>query len=111
MNAMNGAALNDRQKQALDFTFAEHLRVKGELEEAQSENATLRQALAEAFIQIETLRSWNTHLESQVETAGIKRNQAIAERAVYETFFAGILAQMREFKVPAVPLIAEPDQQ
>lgn len=103
----NGPELSPRQMQALEFTFADHLRVIGERDAAQQDVGKLRQAVTEALTQIETLRSWNAHLESQVESAIAKRDQAVAERAVYETFFAGIQAQMREFKVPAVPLIRQ----
>ena len=77
----NGVDLTDRQKQALDFTFAEHLVVLGERDAARREIGELRMALSQAAVESEALRSFNTLLESRVEGCVAERDEAVAKRA------------------------------
>jgi hypothetical protein len=91
-NELNGAdigrdrepptnGLKDRQQQALDFTFAQHLIVQGELEDARQAIARLESVLTQAKVEIEALRSFNTMLESRIESAIAERDLAVGQRA------------------------------
>lgn len=53
------------------------------------------------------LRDEIASLRRQLEESHLRCIQAMAERAAYETLFCGFLAQMREFNIPAVPLIKD----
>jgi hypothetical protein len=103
----NGVDLNERQMQALDFTFADHLRVVGELEDVRRQNVELLDLITRSKVEIEALRSFNNLLESRVNAAIAERDLAVGQRAKYEALFSMMLATMREFNVPAVPLIRE----
>ena len=46
-------------------------------------------------------------LESRAVTMQLERDEAVAERAVYETLFISLQAQMRAFKIPSAPLIRD----
>jgi hypothetical protein len=45
--------------------------------------------------------------KSKAESALSIRDDAVAERAVYETLFISVQAQLRAFRIPAAPLIKE----
>lgn len=97
--------LNDRQQQALEFTFAEHLVVKGELEEAYRKLELAEKLIAVNKIEIEGLRVALEQSQTRIQSYQIERDEAVAKRAELEGLFSMIMATMREFKVPAVPLI------
>jgi hypothetical protein len=97
--------LNDRQQQALEFTFAEHLVVKGELEEAYRKLELAEKLIAVNKIEIEGLRVELETSRTRIQSYQIERDEAVAKRAELEGLFSMIMATMREFKVPAVPLI------
>jgi hypothetical protein len=46
-------------------------------------------------------------LESRAQTMQLQRDEAISDRAVYETLFISIKAQLRAFAIPNEPLIRE----
>ncbi len=75
--------LSDHQMQALTFTFADHLRVKGELDNANDEIAELRVRLAETEAALKAMREHNDFLEDKLNVATIDRTRAIDERAEY----------------------------
>lgn len=45
--------------------------------------------------------------QNKAESALSVRDDAVAERAVYETLFISLQAQLRAFRIPAAPLIKE----
>jgi len=104
-----GQARADENARAVEAGLAMHLRVKAELEDARREIAALRQQLTEAAVENESLRSFNNLLESRVNGSVAERDLAIGQRASYEALFAMLQATMREFQVPAVPLIRQRD--
>jgi hypothetical protein len=103
----NGGQLNDKQQQALEFTFAEHLRVKGELDEARREIGELRMSLSQCAVELEALRSFNNLLESRVAGCVADRDLAVERRAKNEAVLEAVMAILREHKVSAVPLVRE----
>ena len=105
----NGNGLTDEQTKAVEAGLAMHLRVKGELEDTQRDNATLREAVTKSLVEIEALRSFVNLLESRIQGCIAERDLAIGQRAQYEALFSMLQATMREFKVPAVPLIRKAD--
>jgi hypothetical protein len=100
----NGQPLKDDQQKALEFTFAQHLIVKGELEDARNEIGLLRQQITEQAVAMEGLHSLNNLLESRIEGCMAERDQAVKEHAQLESFFRMVFAAMHEFKVPLVKL-------
>lgn len=78
--------LSDKQMEALNFTFADHLRVKGELDDARDQIAELQSALAQAHVTIDALKQWNQHADDRVAKAVADRDQAFEQRAKYESF-------------------------
>ena len=105
----NGNGLTDEQSKAVEAGLATHLRVKGELDEALRDNAGLREVLTKNSVEIEALRSFVNMLESRIEGCIAERDLAVGHRAQYEALFAMMQATMREFKIPAVPLIRKID--
>lgn len=72
---------------------------------AERDAAQLRTDIAGHLVELEALRSRLADMESRVATAMLVRDQAVADRAVYETLFISIQAQLRAFQVPAAPLV------
>jgi hypothetical protein len=101
----NGNGLTDEQTKAVEAGLAMHLRIKGDLDDAHRELHELREVIAKNTVEIEALRSFNNLLESRINGCIAERDQAIGERAQFEALFSMIMATMREFKIPAVPLI------
>jgi len=98
MTDTNGQ-LSDRQMQALDFTFAEHLIVVGELKNARDQIAELEAARARDQVTIETLKQWAEHNDKRVADAVAVRDRAVEQCAKYEPFLdiiASAIAKMRE---------------
>lgn len=46
-------------------------------------------------------------MESRVATMTMVRDQAVADRAVYETLFITFQSMLRAFAIPAAPLVVE----
>jgi hypothetical protein len=107
LDKRNGAGLSDEQSKAVEAGLAMHLRVKAALDDAQRVIATQQSAITQAAVEIEALRSFNNMLESRIAGAVAERDLAVGQRAKYESLFAMMLATMREFQIPAVPLIRE----
>ena len=101
----NGNGLTEVQMDALQFTFADHLRVKGELEEAHREILALRMQLSQAAVENEALRSFGNLLESRVQGCVAERDEAVTRFAKLEQLHSSVLAMMREVEIPNVPLI------
>jgi len=57
--------------------------------------------------QLEIAELEASQLRSKAESALSVRDEAVAERAVYETLFISVQAQLRAFRIPAAPLIKE----
>ena len=59
---------------------------------------------------IQVLADQHTFIQQRVNDCLAQRDQAVAERAVYETLFVSVVAQFAAFKIPAVPLAVDTDQ-
>jgi len=96
----------DRQK-AVEYGIAQFQQVAHERDELRKEVAALRERIAALEIETEGLRAQNNEAQSQIATAYLVRDQAMADRIKYEGLFVSIQAQMRAFAVPATPLISD----
>jgi hypothetical protein len=72
-----------------------------------AEVSQLKAEAAGMLFKIEALQTQLADTESKAAGALALRDQAIADRAAYETMFISFYAQMRAFKVPAAPLVKE----
>jgi acetyl esterase/lipase len=93
----NGVDLNDRQMKALDFTFADHLRVVGQLDEARQVIATLEQRLTQHGVEIEGLRSLRNHFEGMMHAYAAERDAAIARQATAESIIENLRSIVRDY--------------
>lgn len=84
----------------------------GERDRLKTQVAELNNTITQQRVEIEALQSLVNMMESRTRDHQIERDQAVAERAAYESLFIVIQAQMRAFQVPNVPLVkAAPEQQ
>jgi hypothetical protein len=96
----------DRQKAVeaglahYQLVSAERDKLMGEVSRLQSENAALK-------VVAEAQKSQLIDADSRIARMQAVRDEAVSYRAAYETFFAIQMAQLRAFKIPAVPLIKE----
>ena len=80
-----------------------------ERDELRDENTGLKDRVASLEIEAEGLRSHINDAQSQILSAMLVRDQALADRIKYEALFVSLQAQMRAFAVPAEPLIKDQD--
>ena len=76
-----------------------------ERDELQKVVAGLRADIAGYKVALDAKDAQIADMESRCQTMQMVRDSAVADRAKWETFFAGLSAQMRAFQVPAVPLV------
>jgi hypothetical protein len=98
---------DDSYRAHVEATFARYDEV---VKERDNLAAALNKAIngLKAATETETLlRDEITSLRRQLEEGHLRFVQALAERAAYETLFSGFMAQMREFNIPAVPLVRD----
>jgi len=100
----------DRQ-QAVAYGIAQFQQIAHERDQLQNENMQMRERIAALEIETEGLRAQVTTAHSQVTTALLIRDQALAERIKYECLFASVQAQFRTFAVPAAPLVTDAEHQ
>lgn len=81
-------------------------------QQIQAERDALRDELREANeiitrqrVEIESLNQLHNMLESHIQTYMVQRDDAVAQRAAYETLFATVQAQLRVFNLPSTPLV------
>lgn len=83
-------------------------------QQVQAERDNLRSALHEANhvitqqrVEIDSLHQLHNMLESHIQSYMLQRDEAVAQRAAYETLFATIQAQLRVFHLPSTPLVKD----
>lgn len=105
------AAASERAIRHLYQTITERDKLLDELKEAKAQifekDAQLAAMVSQHQIEMDAIRHTVEVMESRNQSHQIIRDQAVAERAAYETLFASFMAMMRTFKVPAAPLIKE----
>jgi septal ring factor EnvC (AmiA/AmiB activator) len=108
MTETNGNALLPQDRQAaVALGLTQYQTVAAERDAAVKDVAALKTDLAGFKAMYEAQTAQLVALESRVESAMLTRDQAVAERAKYETLFIAVQAQLRAFAIPAAPLIKD----
>ena len=81
--------------------------ISAERDQLRTEVGRLKHDITQDRVELEALRSLVTTLESRVTTHQAERDQAVADRAVYEALFISVNAQLRAFNVPSAPLVKQ----
>jgi hypothetical protein len=102
-----GGDLPEDRRAAVEYGLAQYQMLAAERDSLVRENSELRNALAEHRASLEVHHSRIADMDSRIATATMVRDQAVADRAKYETMFISIFAQLRAFEVPAAPLVRE----
>jgi chromosome segregation ATPase len=95
----------DRVLATLRDAGKEYYQAAGERDALARQVAELKADLVHAKVTMDAQAGQMSDMESKIETARLQRDQAIADRAKYETLFVSIQAQLRAFAVPAAPLV------
>lgn len=107
MTTGNGETLPADRKAAVAYGLEQFQRMQHEADVAKTDRDLLRVEREADKARIEAQERTIIELESRCNTLLLQRDEAVAHRIKWETFFASILAQMRAFEVPAVPLIVD----
>lgn len=99
--------LPENRKAAVAAGLEMYNAVAHERDELQKENRELRTQIAGLKVAMDAMDSRVIGMESNLVTAKIDRDQAVADRSVYETLFISIQAQLRAFAVPNAPLVKD----
>jgi hypothetical protein len=70
---------------------------------------TMAREIGARDVKIQVLNDTRNDIQVRINECLAQRDQAVAERAVYETLFVSVVAQFAAFKIPTVPLAVETD--
>ena len=101
--------LPEQRRAAVEAGLLHYQAIATERDELVREVSDLKSQLAALKEIIEVNQARFADMDSLTATARLQRDQAIADRAKYESLFIGIYAQMRAFAVPCAPLVKEAD--
>ena len=76
-----------------------------ERDDFQREVVTLKTEIAARDCENQSLRSYMADAERRISNAVMERDQAVADRAKWETLFVSVQAQLRAFEPPTAPLV------
>jgi hypothetical protein len=99
--------LPDDRKAAIEYGLTQFQTIADERDRLFQEVRELRSMLAEREVALDARQAHIADMESRVNSAMMIRDQAVADRAKYETMFISIFAQLRAFDVPTAPLVRE----
>lgn len=103
----NGGTDELAVKAAVEHHVASYQRVVSERDELQKQNDKKDQLLTVAKIENEQLRAELAVERSRTASYQGERDGAVAGLAVYQTLYAGMMAQMRAFGIKHEPLIKD----
>ena len=104
--ANNGTLeLQEDRRAAVEAGLVHYQMVAAERDKLAKELADAKSEIAGLKISLEVQTAQMNVMESRVNAMQLTRDQAVAERAKYETLFASFQAMLRTFAVPAVPYI------
>jgi hypothetical protein len=106
------APLPDDRKAAVEYGLTQFNVMAAERDALRDQVRQLKSDLAGYKVALDAQQAQVSDMESRVATSTAIRDQAVADRAVYETLFISVQAQLRAFQIPHAPLIAErePDE-
>ena len=95
------------RRAAVEAGLAHYQLVSAERDKLQGELATLRSEIAALKVVAEAQKSQLNELESRNSSMQMVRDQAVADRAKFETLFVSFQSMLRAFNIPAAPLVKE----
>ena len=104
-----GVQLQEDRRAAVEAGLVHYQMVAAERDSLIKELAAVRNELAGLKVVAEAYKSQMNDIESRITSMQLIRDQAIAERAKYETLFASFQAMLRTFAIPATPFITGVD--
>jgi chromosome segregation ATPase len=102
--------LEHRAKQ-VEAGLATFHHMSQQVDDLQRQVANAHDQIARLDTQIESLKEVVSIYESQARHYQRERDQAVADRAVYESLFASFQAMLRAFKIPTTPLVREQSEE
>ena len=102
------------RKAAVEYGLSQFQAIAAERDRYAVRVHELESELAAHRVELDGRERYIAEMESRVNSAMLVRDQAVADRAKYETMFISVFAQLRAFNVPAAPLVKEtrpPEQQ
>lgn len=102
------------QAKEFEATMLHYHQLAVDKERLEKDNARLKDEMAREIAardaKIQVVIDQQNFIQQRVNDCLAQRDQAVAERAVYETLFVSVVAQFAAFKIPAVPLAVDADQ-
>lgn len=103
----NGNGLPPARKAIYAAGIEQYQTLAAERDLLASKVAQLHLDLAAQKVVNEAMTAQLNDMESRMATMTLVRDQAVADRAVYETLFISFQSQLRAFAVPSSPLVVE----
>ena len=103
---MNNELPNDRAK-AVEAGLAQYHQVSHERDELRKQINDATQIISRLKVELDALHQQYNLIESRMKTFQAERDQAVAERACYETLFLSVQQLLRTFTPAAQPLVKE----
>jgi len=97
--------LPDNRKAAVAAGLAQYNMIAHERDELQAQVRQLTLHLEQCQVALQAKEAIITELDSRMRSALLERDQAIGDRAVYETLFISFQSLLRAFQVPNEPLV------
>jgi hypothetical protein len=101
-------ALPDDRAKAVEYGLVTFQQVSAERDQLREELRTRDDVIARLNVEIDSLHQLYNFFDSRMVACQADRDKAVAERAVYETLFRSINAQMHEFAIaPPTPRLED----
>jgi len=101
----NGSKLPASREAAVQQGLAYYQEIAAERDALAREVASLKSEIAAHKVCTEAQASQITEMESRCLSYRAERDQAMVDRAKYETLLIGIQSQLRAFHIPNEPLV------
>jgi hypothetical protein len=99
--------LPEENSREFEAGLAFHHRMKAERDELRRHLDNAKVDMAKLRAEIDTLEQARNLFDSRVQSLQLERDQAVANRAIYETLFVAFKKLIDAFKIPAAPLVHE----
>ena len=99
--------LPDHRAKQVESGLATFHHMAEQVETLKEDIRNLQDDVGRREAQIESLRQTIKVFEDQIRSYQEERDQAVADRCVYETLFASFRCMLDTFRIPATPLVRE----
>jgi hypothetical protein len=103
--------LPEHRAKTVEAGLATFQHMSHQVDELRKEISNYQDEISKMEVQVESLKRVVKIYEEQAKSYQAERDQAVADRAVYETLFASIQAMLIAFRVPVAPLAREQSSQ